>query len=226
MLSELEFGSHGSYVPRTRATTAAQQDSATWTYNLKGDVMIRGVGSEIFPRPLTTSSIFAQRVRENYERSPLHGVLGPTVVLVPVPRSSLTKAGTLWPAERIAMALCQVGLGGSVHALLRRTEPVAPSSLGGARLAKIHYESMGIANRVSRDLFTTRMRIVLVDDVVTSGATLLGAASRMAEALGDSEIRGFAAVRTISDPSAFRSLRDPVLGRITLREDGTCRRVP
>jgi hypothetical protein len=188
--------------------------------------MIARAGNEIFPQPIATSLFFAQRVNQNLDRSPFRGILRPDVVLVPVPRSSLSKPGSLWPAEKIAMALRQVGLGASVLPLLKRAKPVEPSSRGGERIAKLHYESMKIALPIPRDLFAPRMRIVLVDDIVTSGATLLGAASRLAAAFGSAEIKGFAAVRTMSSPASFHGLRDPVLGKITLRDNGSCSRVP
>ena len=68
--------------------------------------------------------------------------------------------------------------------------------------------------------------IVLVDDVVTTGAALLGSANRLFESYGDTPIRGFAAMRTMSDPSQFNEAIDPVLGSITLRPNGRCHRQP
>ena len=46
--------------------------------------------------------------------------------------------------------------------------------------------------------------VILVDDVVTSGATILGVASKLAERFPDVEIKAFAAMRTISDPLKVR----------------------
>ena len=56
--------------------------------------------------------------------------------------------------------------------------------------------------------------IVLVDDVVTQGCTLLGAASRMHEVFPDAKITAFAMGRAVF-PDVFRSVRDPVVGTIT-----------
>ena len=66
--------------------------------------------------------------------------------------------------------------------------------------------------------------IILVDDVVTSGATILGVASRLAERFPGVEIKAFAAVRTISDPAKFVNLVRPARGSIMLRGEYTTRR--
>lgn len=58
---------------------------------------------------------------------------------------------------------------------------------------------------------------MIVDDVVTRGATLLGAASRLSEAYPQASIRAFAAMRTVSNPDEFREIRDPVMGKIVYR---------
>jgi orotate phosphoribosyltransferase len=67
---------------------------------------------------------------------------------------------------------------------------------------------------------------VLVDDVVTAGATLLGAANKLSEAYPGVNIRGFAAARTITDATRFRRTVDPVHGTITLRPNGRTQREP
>jgi len=69
-------------------------------------------------------------------------------------------------------------------------------------------------------------QIVLVDDIITRGATVLGAANKLAEAFPDSRIRAFAAVRTVSDPSDFEALFDPVIGSVQYSPttEGTIRR--
>ncbi|MDA4132801.1 MAG: phosphoribosyltransferase, partial [Thaumarchaeota archaeon] len=60
--------------------------------------------------------------------------------------------------------------------------------------------------------------LLLVDDIVTRGATLLGAANRLAEAFPDARIRGFAAMRTVSNPSDFVDAYQPCTGTIRYRE--------
>ena len=62
--------------------------------------------------------------------------------------------------------------------------------------------------------------ILLVDDIITRGSTLLGAANKLADAFPNTRIRAFAFMRTITNPSEFESIVKPCTGNITLREDG------
>jgi orotate phosphoribosyltransferase len=69
--------------------------------------------------------------------------------------------------------------------------------------------------------------IVLIDDVVTSGSTLVGAMLCLQAAFpGLTGVRAFAAMRTTSEATEFSALRDPVHGTITGRENGMARRRP
>lgn len=68
-------------------------------------------------------------------------------------------------------------------------------------------------------------RVLLVDDVVTRGATLLGAASRIKEAFPDCEVRGFALVRTESFDEVTQ-VRDPRVGTIEIARTGKAVRRP
>ncbi len=67
---------------------------------------------------------------------------------------------------------------------------------------------------------------VIVDDIVTRGATILGCANRLLEAFPEANVAAFAAIRTMSDPDTFVRIIDPRVGRISYREaiDDTLRR--
>jgi len=69
-------------------------------------------------------------------------------------------------------------------------------------------------------------QILLVDDIITRGATALGAANKLAEAFPLAQIRAFAAMRTISDPFKFQSLFNPVIGTVQYspNTEGTVRK--
>ena len=67
--------------------------------------------------------------------------------------------------------------------------------------------------------------IILVDDVVTKGRTLLAAASRLHEAFPRTRIRAFALVRTMGLIPEVPRLLDPCKGEIRW-EAGDARRRP
>ena len=68
-------------------------------------------------------------------------------------------------------------------------------------------------------------RITVIDDVVTKGATLLAAVSRVAEAYDGVEVRAFALLRTMELVSEIDRIVAPCKGTIT-RVAGDVRREP
>ncbi len=73
---------------------------------------------------------------------------------------------------------------------------------------------MSVQGRISEPPPT---EILLVDDIITRGATLLGAANRLAEVFPKARIRAFGAMTTISVASAFVALYKPLIGTIQYR---------
>lgn len=148
----------------------------------------------------------------------------PTAVLVPVPKSALWKEGTLWVPDQLAKSMIQVGLGARVARLLERTEaiPKAATSISSERPTALrHYQTLAVQKGLA-----SIPDIVLVDDVVTRGNTLLGSANRLRDAYPNVRIRGFAAIRTMSGSSGFAEIVDPVAGWIQLLSNDHCRRRP
>lgn len=159
---------------------------------------------------------------EEFPRSSLDVVLGPDVILIPAPRSSLRVEGALWPALEIANALCDAGFGQSVRPILSRAEALPKSALqkGAERPTPLRqYETMAIAPELLGG------RITVVDDVVTRGATLLAAASRIAESTKNVDISSFALLRTQSQGELERII-DPTVGVVRLLSGGGTRREP
>jgi hypothetical protein len=156
---------------------------------------------------------YALRVRQEVTDSPLlAGFIGASDVLVPVPGCAPSKTGGLWAAEHLAVALANEGLGGAAWPGLRRVHPVRKSATaapGERPTVSLHYESFLIEQPA-----IPPERIVLVDDVVTKGRTLLAAASRLQEAFPDAQIRAFALVRTMGLISGVQQLLDPCKGEI------------
>ena len=62
-----------------------------------------------------------------------------------------------------------------------------------------------------------RGELCLVDDVITKGATLLAAASRLRETYPHARIVAFALVRTLGFVEDIERIVEPALGTITLR---------
>ena len=154
--------------------------------------------------------------------------LGRDALLVPVPPHSQMKEysanGGLWVPDRIAAHMEELGLGRRLVAL-RRERTVQKSSTLLKRTERhpaTHYDSLGIAS--SDDL--NGRRVVLVDDIVTTGSTMLGSAWRILHRYPEAQIVGFAAMRTVSEPLQFRGTLDPVAGCIVRNEDCTTYRRP
>src|SRR5262249_43827658 len=96
-----------------------------------------------------------------------------------------------------AQALHEVGLGGFLWPGLQRRFPVRKSAtaLNADRPSvRQHYESFAVAGRWS---VGAPQRIVIVDDVITKGRTILAAAIRLHEAFPNTDRRAFALIRTM-----------------------------
>jgi hypothetical protein len=167
---------------------------------------------------------YADRVRQQVAEGPsLAGFFGPTSVLVPVPGSTPRRGGAASVAESLAGALLDEGLGQSLWRGLQRIAPVrksATAATGSRPTVGEHYASFAVTTAAA-----PVHQIVLVDDVVTKGRTLLAAAARMQEAFPLAEIRAFALVRTMGLIPGVAHLVDPCVGEITWR-CGDAYRVP
>ncbi len=129
------------------------------------------------------------------------------------------RPGTLRVPDRIATALVARGIGKEVVKYLVRVTPIRKAALVDSSERPTpteHFETIGVQGRISEPLPS---EIMLVDDIVTRGATLLGAANRLAEALPSARIRMFAAMRTISDTSDFVDTYQPCSGTIQYRDE-------
>jgi adenine/guanine phosphoribosyltransferase-like PRPP-binding protein len=92
---------------------------------------------------------------------------------------------------------------------VRKSATAAP---GERPSVNLHYESFLIEQPAM-----PLDRIVLIDDVVTKGRTLLAAASRVHDAFPGAQIRAFALVRTMGLISGLEHLLDPCKGEIRWR---------
>lgn len=209
-LSEINFGSLMTYTPR--GGDSKHRDSRSVMRMLKDD--------RVFPSGILMSKTIAQIIKEGLGSYPFFSYFDRNTTLIPIPKSSLHKEGDLWIPDRLTTALSNEGLGKSEACLVRKTSlPKSATALAKNRPTALdHYRSM----RIKNTLFEPK-RITLIDDVITRGATSLGAANRIMEVFPDAEIRVFAAMRTISNSDEFSDVFDPCTGKILLRGDQTLR---
>ena len=209
-ITNVQFGSMLTYTPR--GDSEDHRRSREEMRRLKNDQV------------LTSGSLMSEEVARalsvNLASYSFHDYFHKDVALVPIPSSSRLKKDTLWVPERITSALEKHDLGTNIP-LLYRGEPLRRSSTSLAKdrpKAHQHYSSMMIQKPL-HDL----KEVVLVDDVVTRGATLLGAANKLTDAFPDVRIRAFAVMRTISNPDCFETIRHSCTGNISLRGEDTYR---
>jgi predicted amidophosphoribosyltransferase len=158
---------------------------------------------------------YAVRIRRQMEPpARLAGFFRSGDVLVPVPRSA-PKVGGTWAAAELARALVQEGVGSATWPGLRRISAVrksATSAKGGRPSVARHFDSFRLEPLEFRP-----ERVVLIDDVITKGRTLLAAAARVREALPDAQIRAFALLRTLGLITDIKNLFEPCRGEIRWR---------
>ncbi len=214
-LSELQFGSLLSYCPRGDSPEIRLSKNVMLA--LKSDRFVEDP-------PILMSQWVAQTIQRNKTTLPFASFFRPDTILIPTPKSSLMQPDTLWIPERIATALVGTGLGKEVVPCLVRVKTVPKAAISPAEdrpTPADHYGSMSVQKRLSQP-----GEIVLVDDIITRGATLLGAANRLADVFPHTRICAFAAMRTISNPDEFSKVLDPCTGTITLRASGDTLRRP
>jgi hypothetical protein len=171
------------------------------------------------------SAYVARRLREEIQGTDLDGWFGPNVTLVPAPKSSKLLPHSLWPAQRLCDAFINEGLGASSLPCLVRTVAVpkaATSRTMDRTRPRRHLETM----EVQGALVGATDEILVVDDVVTRGATLLAAVSLLQVALANARVRGFAVVRTMSAAVDLDRIVEPCSGEIRLLGNGQTRRTP
>jgi predicted amidophosphoribosyltransferase len=202
--SEVEFGSLLTYSPHGSSIKA--QESKAAMRNLKND--------NVLSSGILTSEYVARAIKKDIGNFPFADYFNSKTVLIPTPKSSLLQKDMLWVPQRITKALINNGLGRTSEECLERIAalPRSSKSIPANRPKPFqHYESM----RVKELLFDPE-EIVLVDDIVTRGATILGAVDKLMEMFPNARIRAFAVMRTMSNPEEFSEIVDPCVGTIRL----------
>jgi len=169
--SEVRFSAFLSYCPRTEGSADEQlRKSRLVMLQVKENRVLRTPAGD---EPM--ASVVARRLRER-DLDFCKAFLNQDTVLVPVPRSGLSTTNALWPALEIAESLRHHGFGRSVQPYLKRVHSVPKAATSRAHerpKAHTHLRSLSI-----EDPLSLPAKITLVDDVITRGAQLFGAAGR------------------------------------------------
>jgi predicted amidophosphoribosyltransferase len=163
----IEFGALLSYTPHGKIPKDIASKGVMTA--VKNDEFVSAPG-----RRIQMSEFIAQSVKQKLKAFPFSRLFEPNLTVVPTPSSSLKQPNSLWPANNIALALGKQ-FNYSVEEHLIRTIPLpksATSSASSRSTALQHFNSLSV-----QPLLTKPKSILLVDDVVTRGATLLGAAN-------------------------------------------------
>ncbi|MHB1047516.1 MAG: hypothetical protein ACYC4P_16055 [Thermoanaerobaculia bacterium] len=218
MPSSLEFGSLLIYSPRGTGETSVR------SREIVGRIKNDGPGP--FP-PERMIDFAVRRLLEELPGSPLASFFPAGATIVPVPRSAPIKdAHALWIPRRIADGLVSCDIGAAVEPLLIRTSAVrksAWSTPGNRPSLEDHVASLDVAPTPP---LGSPDDIVLVDDVVTKGATLLASASVLSKAFPSARIRAFALIRTMGLVPDVDRILSPCTGAISRLRDGTVDRRP
>jgi predicted amidophosphoribosyltransferase len=112
--------------------------------------------------------------------------------------------GELWPALALARGLKELGIPARVWPGLRRTIAVrksATAAAGARPTTREHYESFSFSKPCEQ-----LSKVILVDDVITKGRTLLAAAGRVRDVLPHADVRAFALIRTLGRSASLERL--------------------
>ena len=207
MIDRLAYAAGYAYSPR------GNSDVSQRSRQLRD--LVKGANPETLPQ-------IAARVSQWVTAGEFPDFFGADTTLVPVPgRAPRRDPDTLWVPERICRALHAAGLGREVWPALQRTVAIPKSAYAvrGARPElQVHIDSLAVTSRVSPS-----PKILLVDDFVTKGRTLLAAAKVLDAAVPGLEIRGFAVVRTMGLVPDVEQIRWPVVGEIRAEEGDAVR---
>jgi hypothetical protein len=141
-------------------------------------------------------------------------------MLVPVPGAGLTRPNSVWPARRICEELIRQGLGEDLLPVLNRVVAI-PKSAGSVERPGLNQHVRSLAVQPGT---MPPSRLLVVDDVVTSGTTIMACAVKLAQVFPNVPIRGFALARVQSTGNPGQVL-EPAVERV-VRDSQRCKRIP
>lgn len=211
LLSEIRFGSYLVYSPSGKSLKSVTAKNFCYAVKQDSTLVVGSPG-----RAVRIIPFLVQHLHTNLERTPLRELFADRPVLVPAPRSSLVKPGSLYPTKLICQQMIERGLGSVTSDLLERVDavPKAAFQKPADRPTVIqHYNSMGV-----RPELDAPSAILVVDDVVTSGGMLLACVSKLQDAYPNAAIAAFALIRTMSG-AELEAVVDACVGQVRLRGD-------
>ena len=207
-LSSVTFASCYIYSPR----------AAGWLAESSRELCDRVKSSDPLWLPRYAGFVY----RHSLSNRHLAALFARDTVLVPVPGSARS-GETPWAAFRLAVALSEVGFALRIWTGLRRRYTVTKSATAPSAArptVQQHYDSFALI-RVTTPIH----RVVLIDDVITKGRTLLAAAARLRAVLPFADVRGFALIRTQGFVNHIEHLAEPCCG-VVRWAGGDARREP
>lgn len=214
--SELPFASLCWYSPYGKSTGSRR--SKTFCDAIKNDRAVLATLRDGSVGQMRAVEVVALRLEEMAVRPEfafLAQYFGAKTVVVPIPRSApLKDPNALWPARELCKAIVAQGLACEMSPLLERVLAVPKSALAksGAERASPDQHFQSTAVQAALQLFRGRT-LVLVDDVITRGSTMIGMHARLQEAFSSAEVKCFAALRSMG-PKEIESVYEPVQGVI------------
>lgn len=209
MLSRLDFASCYVYSKR------GQSEQALAARRIRDRVK--------FGAPDALAGVARRIAQLNRPGQGLSGWFPPDAILVPTPGSAPLLSGGLWVPELICRALRAEGLGADVAPIVSRRVAVPKSAFaapGSRPSVQRHVDSLNV-----EDQLMPAGPLLIVDDVITKGRTLLAVASRLRQSYPEREIRGFAVIRYRGFVDEIDDRIDPCTGTITW-SDGDAQREP
>ncbi len=158
---------------------------------------------------------------------------GPRVGLVPAPGHAplVRRHDTRSATFDLVRSMEEHGLGIRKE-WLRRTRKVQKSAWappGSRPTEELHRKTIEVPALPDLGLARRLDRILVIDDVITTGATLHACVCRLSEAFPSTSVAVFAVVRTMTGAAQVARCFDPVQveqGRLVLGDDGLTRRDP
>lgn len=216
-ITSLRYGALLSYSPH--GISKDEVLSRSYRTAIKNDEPIKSAGIDI---PM--SRYIAEYIQREIGTLPFRSLFNGDPTLVPIRSSTMLQPNSLDMPLRMATELHRVGLGKAVGMALRRVQalPKSATSRSGQRsTAAQHFASQRV-----QKLIEEPTSILLVDDVITTGATMIGSANLLAQTYPNASIGAFAGLRTVSDPDEFNEIFDSVSGTVKLYPSGRTHRDP